>query len=242
MIRQLLGSVAGFGILSLSLHATTINYQPDGVTGVDTFVSGASAHQSTSFGDQDTTHTWWDSSSSSGAWKTYSYFQFDLSTQPSAADTSSATLRLHQTIGRSYGWDYTVLNPHMDLYVITGAWDESVTWNTRPTIDVTAVSSTQLIFDPTNPTDGYHEFFAGWIEFDVTAVYQDWQDGSITNFGLAMRRREPFGENAISHLTQSSDSLSTSLRPMLTIEAVPEPSSTFLLGLGGLALVLRRRK
>ena len=234
-------SAAILAILFAAQAATAdiLTYQP-GPEGKDTFLNGGGANGNA--GDGGITHTWWDSGPT---WRTWSLFEFDVSQLPASADVSSVKLKLYQSISRNYGMDYGIQDPTMVLYNVTSAWNEGVvTWNTAPGIDQSSTQgSFQHSFNINNPTSGLYTFFEGWIEFDITGIYNAWKDGSVANNGLAMRRLETFGENAIGHHTYTSDYTDdVSLRPMLVVDYVPEPASMLLLVAGGLALVNKRRR
>jgi hypothetical protein len=84
---------------------------------------------------------------------------------------------------------------------------------------------------------------------ELTALIDTWMvdnvDNSQANPGLLMRDPSPTFDGTRNRFTASSmEDANAALRPELIVNytAIPEPSSTALLGLGGLALILRRRK
>tara|TARA_B110000908_G_scaffold104176_1_gene122655 strand:- start:3418 stop:4143 length:726 start_codon:yes stop_codon:yes gene_type:complete len=70
----------------------------------------------------------------------------------------------------------------------------------------------------------------------LTSVLQDWVDGTVDNEGLIFSYAGNEGRSA--RVAEANISWEMDV----SIVAVPEPSSAALLGLGGLALILRRRK
>ncbi|MGB0993222.1 MAG: PEP-CTERM sorting domain-containing protein [Akkermansiaceae bacterium] len=100
------------------------------------------------------------------------------------------------------------------------------------------------------------------LTYDITAVIGQWSTNTAFDgmsifvtgqdsdaFGTVSASGEPVYTN-LTGLTSSGGNLTVQLSSpsnnqalsALTLTAVPEPSSTALLGLGGLALVLRRRR
>ena len=94
--------------------------------------------------------------------------QFDLSALPAGAMVSSATLSLFHGSNGNNGSQY-------DIFRVTSAWDEStVTFDTAPTFDPTAVSS--LII-----ADNNYGLFRDW---DITSLLLGWTDASFANYGM----------------------------------------------------------
>ena len=116
------------------------------------------------------------------------------------------------------------------------SWDDgAVTWNSLSG-GITLGTQAQTVADDTSGLDFIP--LLGSADLNVTASLQAWSAGT-TNNGWALIGS---GTNAwYGHSSETGVSLKA---PTLSItyEAVPEPSTTALLGLGGLALILRRRK
>ena len=116
------------------------------------------------------------------------------------------------------------------------SWDEgTVTWNSLSggiTLDGTQAAT---VADDTS--SGIIPLL-GSAELNVTASLQAWSAGT-TNNGWAL-----IGSGSGAWYGHSSETGVSGKAPTLSItyEAIPEPSTTALLGLGGLALILRRRK
>ena len=114
------------------------------------------------------------------------------------------------------------------------SWDEgTVTWNSLSG-GITLGTQAETVADYTS---GFIPLL-GSADLDVTASLQAWSAGT-TNNGWALIGSGPgawYGHTSETGVSGKAPTLS------ITYEAVPEPSTTALLGLGGLALILRRRK
>jgi hypothetical protein len=159
----------------------------------------------------------------------HSYFQFDLSGQD-ADLTQAATFSIFLQDTRAQGIQVWALDQ-----AYTG-FTSTITWNTAQANDTTnndmltvgAFTATKIggpVVVPgtnvgdeiqTNLTSLSPYVFGDKITFVVTGV----DDATNDNGGLRIRRNDS----------------------ELEFTVVPEPSSTALLGLGGLALILRRRR
>ena len=152
--------------------------------------------------------------------------QFDVSSVPTGSTVSSATMRLFQEFnGQAAGTT-------IDVFRNTSSWNENtVTFNTRPTVAAGAVSSLNI-------GDLTDHVFRTW---DVTSVVQSWVNGSNPNFGLTLVKNP---NQAAWPYLKSKEEPDASLRPVLTINlrsaAVPEPSSVAFLVSGGLGFLVVR--
>ncbi len=112
------------------------------------------------------------------------YVQFDLLSLPANATIDSAELRLNFT------GTYTP-TANVEVGRNDSAWDEAtITWNTRP--DSTFNGNSQTIGDT-----------AGDITWNVTPLVQQWVDGTVSNYGFALRGDGPL-KSFHSHETSST--------------------------------------
>ncbi len=92
--------------------------------------------------------------------------QFDLSTIPAGSRITSATLCINDETGGNY---------LVEIRLVTSTWDESVTWETQPTVDSIPIGRFILSKKPS--------VRAGQID---PAVVQAWLDSPSTNYGLML--------------------------------------------------------
>ena len=96
----------------------------------------------------------------------WALIQFDLNSIPTGSKITSAILYINNETGDNY---------QVELRRVTGLWDESATWKTRPTFDSNAIG------DLTITKRGCVR--AGYID---PTVVQVWLDSPSTNYGLAL--------------------------------------------------------
>jgi hypothetical protein len=112
----------------------------------------------------------------------HSLVRFDTSVFPADMVIDRAILRVY--LDASY--DYAGGAHNIRLYRIDSPWTESgVSWNTEPSLAGTPITSTVV------PHGGF-----AWYWFDVTELVQQWVDGSVPNYGIALRGYEPTWEDA----------------------------------------------
>jgi hypothetical protein len=115
------------------------------------------------------------------------------------------------------------------------SWDEgAVTWNSLSG-GITLGTQAETVADDTS--SGIIPLL-GSADLNVTASLQAWSAGT-TNNGWAL-----IGSGTGAWYGHSSETGVSGKAPTLSItyDAIPEPSTTALLGLGGFALIFRRRK
>jgi hypothetical protein len=140
----------------------------------------------------------------------FGLIQFDLSpvTTPFVV---SAKLDVYHLYNDSFGMTF-------DLFRNTTPWDEqTVTWNTQPQIDPTAVAS--LLID-----DHSHDTYREW---DVTGVVNGWLSGAYANNGLTLARTGVGVWNPWAYFESSDQTAANAfMRPKLKLELpdfVPPP-------------------
>jgi len=165
------------------------------------------------------TVVYWDSpsigtwNSNCNNWHGWAYFQFDLDGLPDPADIISVDFKFYVVISRSYGWPYQLSTTTFDVYRNTSPWQENtITWNNRPS-NAGIVEGTASISN----TSSISPFFEGFVDVDITNLYQEWKDGTYTNYGFFVNRRQLICENANGTYISSSDNPDMLVRPALEI-------------------------
>jgi len=151
--------------------------------------------------------------------------EFDISSIAAGATVNNATLSLFHLYNYNLGQTY-------NIFRVTSAWDEStVTFDTAPTFDPTAVASLTI-------GDNGMWVYRNW---DITNLVQGWVSGSYQNYGMWIEEIPVTGQGSAYFASASSGS---EMRPVLDINyTVPDQgSSLLLLGLSLPVLVLLRRK
>ena len=101
-------------------------------------------------------------------------FQFDLSDIPQLATVTSAKLRIYPT----YRTNGASLN--LGVKALLGGWSaDAVTWETAPAAADTAAATAVV------------NTVAQLYELDITALVQDWVDGTLPNNGVALTGEGP---------------------------------------------------
>jgi len=156
------------------------------------------------------------------SWQGRGLLKFALPDELAGASIQGATLSL-------YGW--AVVGSTLEIRRATSYWEELPAGSvfTPPAYD--SLYQTSAAVPPYSYT---------WVDYDLTDMVGFWVSNPGQNYGMVM-------ESASSHnYAATSDYGDASLRPKLSIDytknVVPEPLSMALFALGGLAMVLRRRK
>lgn len=137
------------------------------------------------------------------------YIKFDLDALPE--NPISVHLSVHHLPHTSYC--YSNCSADFYFYRVTSDWDEStITHNNSPSIGEQVYGPVSISF----PNDLERQ------EYDITQIYNQWQDGTYDNYGLAIYSPTVGCNNAsVGFHFYSSNNVNESLRPTLKIlEAV----------------------
>jgi hypothetical protein len=139
----------------------------------------------------------------------YSLFKCSLTGMPSSA--TSVKLRFYE-YPSSHGGGRSQI--YFDR--VTSAWDNTTKWQTMPT-------SVNLSLFPA-PTDNQ------WYEIDITALYNGWQNGTYTNYGVMLR---PYSNGNIFDVFRSTEYSDANYRPQLVITATAGSNTPPVITLSG---------
>jgi len=178
---------------------TEITIQPDAAAGKDAYVVELTG---SGFGTDTTLKVGTDISEGNTYFR--SYLQFSTASIPANVTILSAQLQRYKSGGSATFTEY--------LHKVTATWDEAtITVANQPSFEGTATTS--LSVNGTNSV---------WIAMTITALVQGWYNGSITNYGVAIKSAEGAGYNE--HWYHSSDYATASLRPKLVVTYVTQPT------------------
>lgn len=114
----------------------------------------------------------------------HSFVQFDMLSVPTGVLIERAVLKLN------FNGNYAGTNT-VEVGNVAGEWEESsLTWANQPSI--TWGGATAVVGDA-----------AGDVRFDVTGIVRQWLDGSLPNYGLALRSTTPGGKQYDSRETNA---------------------------------------
>lgn len=118
--------------------------------------------------------------------------RFDLQGIAPGSTVSQARLRVYVELATMAGGSSAV-----EVYNVTEAWDEGTrrgtgtadgaSWNNRKVGVAWTTAGGTTSASPTASTNVAGTFTNGWLEFDLTALVQQWVDFPATNFGAALR-------------------------------------------------------
>ncbi len=119
-------------------------------------------------------------------------------------------------------------------YRNTSAWQPTtVTWDSKPGTEPTAVSSTGA--------SHWQDDGTPW-HWDVTSVVNDWISGRDANFGLTIQRNDTVWPDAV-FVTKAVfvpfgpvGEVPTLVLETSVVSAAPEPTSLLLAGIGAMAI------
>ncbi len=157
-----------------------------------------------------------------------SLIQFDLSfLNLTAAQVAGASLNVYALPGLPAFANPTATVPVVtELRQVIQPWSETlVTWANRPLVSAALTQASQTGVDQ-------------WVAFDVTGLVRDWLSDRTVNYGVELSQPHVtlLGGRPIGSLYASSAFDDPTLRPFLSISAVPEPQ-TYALMFAGLGLV-----
>lgn len=107
--------------------------------------------------------------------------KFDLSDIPSGASVDTAVLKMK----RRFGSESTRMTS-LGIIVSNGDWNSAiVNWSNKPS-NWTNMGGTTYSVPATE----------GWKDFDITSIVQNWIDGNVNNYGIAIVGKQDYYSNA----------------------------------------------
>jgi hypothetical protein len=133
-----------------------------------------------------------------------SFVRFNLSSIPSSATISQATLRLFYD-----GCDFGPAQADVGVYQVTSPWEEStLSWNTQPSFS--GVGEDVVSLGCSGATGVY-------VEWDITGLVRDWVGGSAANRGVVVKATSETGEGARLHAGFGSRERAIGQQPKLLV-------------------------
>jgi len=164
--------------------------------------------------------------------------KFDVSSI-AANSVASATLTLY-SINFETPPDPRPFNPSniaMTVHRVIAPWTEGqVTWNNSSTGVLWATAGGDFVSSVAGTSTANPGFSRTPVTWDVTDLVKDWVNGVHLNHGLLIKSEA--GNNMFFNSLENGQANPTLLYPTLTITAVPEPSSSMILGVLGASGVL----
>jgi hypothetical protein len=172
----------------------TLTIQPNAVIGKDTYVYITAPDDN--WADRE-----WITAGTGGANTARAYIQFNLDLLPDGAIITSVGL------GLVYWATSNAAAAPIGVYNVEEAWGEdTLTWNNQPDF---ATEAESIVSVPAGVTDGF-------IYWTVTDLVKGWWDGTIANYGLALKDIDESTEEAWKRF-YSSDWGTAHQRPELVI-------------------------
>lgn len=129
------------------------------------------------------------------------YIRWDLSNFPTFYAVTEGKIKLKKAYSFNNG------TQTIKLYKVLSAWDESTTWNTRPTVDTDNTISTLSYVDNDQPGKKYT--FTGQSLIDLV---QSWVNGTVQNRGMQIQQTSQTGV-----LSMYTNEASANLQPTLKV-------------------------
>jgi hypothetical protein len=135
------------------------------------------------------------------------FARFDLSSIPSSATVSEATLRLFYD-----GCDFGPDEVDVGIYKVKSSWTEStLSWNTQPSF--VGIAEDVMSLACAGATGVY-------VEWDITDLVQDWVSGSASNRGVVVKAAAEVGEGGRLLAEFVSREGATGERPQLVVSYI----------------------